>query len=154
MYYNGLKGGVFILNILFVCTGNTCRSPMAETIFNHLMSEDKKARSAGLFAANGSSAAYNAREVLHENGMQISHSSELLDETHLTWATLVLAMTTGHKILLMERFPGAADKIFTLKEYVNGNNGDLDVLDPYGGDLDVYRATFAELKALIGKISE
>ncbi|MEK3888516.1 low molecular weight protein arginine phosphatase [Bacillus sp. FSL K6-3431] len=142
------------MNILFVCTGNTCRSPMAEAIFNHLMSDDKKARSAGVFASKGSNAAYYAREVLQENNMKISHSSELLEETHLTWATLVLTMTAGHKTLLMDRFPGAADKIFTLKEYVNDNKGELDVLDPYGGGLEVYRETFTELKELIGKMSE
>ncbi|MBM7714485.1 low molecular weight protein arginine phosphatase [Siminovitchia sp. FSL H7-0308] len=141
------------MNILFVCTGNTCRSPMAEAIFHHIWNGKADARSAGLFAAEGSKAADHALKVLKENNMKLEHRSKQLQEEDIHWAKYVFTMTEGHKQMLMDMFPAAADKIFTLKEYVNGRNGDLDVIDPFGGDLEVYRSTFQELRGLIARLS-
>lgn len=140
------------LKILFVCTGNTCRSPMAEAFLNHQAPAGFHAKSAGVFANEGASAARNAITVLQENDIPITHNAQQLKETELFWADLILTMTASHKALIMNQFPGAADKIFTLKEYVNGGEGDLDVFDPYGGDVEMYRETFAELKQLISKL--
>ncbi|MBO1004800.1 low molecular weight protein arginine phosphatase [Pseudogracilibacillus auburnensis] len=142
------------MNILFVCTGNTCRSPMAAAIFNHLWSEKGEARSVGLFAANGANAAAHTVQVLKEEEIEINHSSKQLDVNDVEWASLVLTMTSQHKAMLMSQFPGAADKIFTLKEYVDGPDGELDIQDPYGGDLHIYRSTHSEMKALIERIFE
>lgn len=126
---------------------------MAEAIYNHLV-PGGRAKSAGVFADNGVSAAINTVEILQEKGIEIDHMSRLLDETQVNWATHIFTMTSGHKALVLDRFPWAADKIFTLKEYVDGNHSDLDVNDPYGGNMDVYRATYTELHGLIKKLSE
>lgn len=151
--YNRVKEVGEEMNILFVCTGNTCRSPMAEAIFNHIWNGKADVRSAGLFAAEGSEAAGHALQVLKENNMKLEHRSKQLREEDIHWAKYVFAMTRGHKQMLMDMYPAAADKIFTLKEYVDGRDGDLDVIDPFGGGLEVYRATFQELHDLIARLS-
>ncbi|MBS4206802.1 low molecular weight protein arginine phosphatase [Bacillus sp. FJAT-50079] len=143
------------MNILFICTGNTCRSPMAEAIYNHLTSDSAQAKSAGVFAMEGADAASHSIAVLEENGIVINHTSKNVNETDLTWADLILTMTNAHKDMLIGQFPIAAHKVFTLKEYANHtNDGDVDVFDPYGGDINVYRETFHELYQLIKRIAE
>ncbi|MFK4998783.1 low molecular weight protein arginine phosphatase [Bacillus sp. N9] len=131
------------MNILFICTGNTCRSPMAEAIYNHLTPDSASAKSAGVFAMEGANAASHSIAVLEENGIAINHTSKNVSETDLTWADLILTMTNAHKELLIGQFPIMAHKVFTLKEYANQTNGEnVDVFDPYGGDMDVYRKHF------------
>ncbi|MBY6272092.1 MAG: low molecular weight protein arginine phosphatase [Caldibacillus debilis] len=133
--------------VLFVCTGNTCRSPMAEAILNHMGVEGIEARSAGIFAVPGMEISENAREVLKENDMEFAHVSKPLTEREIEWADLILAMTKAHKAELMRKYPHAKEKIYTIKEYATGEEGD--VPDPYGGPLETYRETFSVLKEFI-----
>ncbi len=135
------------MNIYFVCTGNTCRSPMAEALFQSKDLEHMKVRSAGIYAMNGSDISENAKQVIVENGIEYTHFSRSLSEDDLRWADLVLTMTTAHKNLLLNTYPFAADKTFTFKEYIRPY-GSHDVSDPFGGDVSQYRKTFMELKSL------
>lgn len=136
------------MNIYFVCTGNTCRSPMAAAILSHKNLHNIAVKSAGVYALEGGEMSHNAQEVLNENGIAHAHKSSVVTEDDLKWADLVLTMTYSHKELLLRSFPKFADKVFTLKEYTTSETG-LDVSDPYGGDLTVYRQTFEELSKLI-----
>jgi protein arginine phosphatase len=136
--------------ILFVCTGNTCRSPMAEAILKNKNIDGVEVKSSGIFAINGGDASTNAKQVLVENKIEHQHQSTSLTHKEVEWATLILTMTSSHKAAIAENFPAAAQKTFTLKEFI-GKDGDVDVdvSDPFGGDIDMYRKTFNELEKLI-----
>ncbi|RFB17274.1 low molecular weight protein arginine phosphatase [Bacillus sp. HNG] len=135
--------------VLFVCTGNTCRSPMAEAILRKKAGESIEVKSAGIFASDGSPASTNTAHVLQEKGIECQHSSSLLTQDLIEWATCILTMTSHHKQAILHSFPEAQDKVFTLKEYVDS---DGDVSDPFGGPVDIYRETYAELEPLIEKV--
>lgn len=134
--------------VLFVCTGNTCRSPMAEAILKNKNLPDIEVRSAGIYAVNGSDASGHAKQVLAENNIQHGHRSTALTGNEVAWATIILTMTAAHKAAILQQFPDAAGKIFTLKEF-SGEKEHLDVVDPFGGDIETYRHTYQQLDTLI-----
>ncbi|MCA1032112.1 low molecular weight protein arginine phosphatase [Bacillus timonensis] len=137
-------------NILFVCTGNTCRSPMAEALLKYKKKDELHVRSAGVFANQGSEASYQTVQVLNEEGIPNQHRSSLLSEEHVKWATYILTMTTSHKQLINSQYPEAREKTFTLKEFVQEPAGyNLDISDPFGGSVKLYRETFKEMTTLI-----
>ncbi|MCM3116172.1 low molecular weight protein arginine phosphatase [Neobacillus sp. MER 74] len=136
--------------ILFVCTGNTCRSPMAEAILKNKQMDEIEVRSAGIYAANGSEASTHAKKVLEDNGIAHNHRSSLLTGVDVNWADLILTMTSSHKMAILQQYPEVSHKVFTLKEY-SGEGFNSDVVDPYGGSLAMYEQTFRELDELIDK---
>ncbi len=136
--------------ILFVCTGNTCRSPMAEAVLRHYGKEAFEVKSAGVFASAGSNASLHAIKALEEKGININHTSRQLTEDLLSWADTVLTMTENHKALIIEHFPDMKEKVHTLYEFVEDHSKDIS--DPFGGDLQVYQATLNELEDLIQRL--
>ena len=107
-------------NVLIVCTGNTCRSPMAESILKKLAEQRSLAidvRSAGVAAISGLPVSSHAAEALRRRQLPVPAGSTALTGQTAEWADLILTMTAGHKKAVLERFPSAAGKTYTLKEY-------------------------------------
>ncbi len=110
--------------MLFVCTGNTCRSPMAEAIFKQIVAEaglDIEVKSAGVSAMKGMPISDYSAQILTRKGIQANLTSSPVTEQSMLESELILAMTMNHKRHLIEKYPQAMDKIFTLKEYVEDN---------------------------------
>ncbi|WP_303968806.1 low molecular weight protein arginine phosphatase [Sporosarcina ureae] len=139
------------MNIYFICTGNTCRSPLAEALVNHANVPGFTAKSAGIHAIDGLPISSNSAQLLREEGISFSPYSNEVKSSEMEWADIVLTMTASHRDLLHSRFPDMKGKVFTLKEYAGTMPG-LDVHDPYGGDLATYRTTFNELTELINTV--
>lgn len=139
------------MKILFICTGNTCRSPMAEALLNHKVPEFK-VQSAGIYAGENERANQYAIEVLKDAGITCHHTSQSVTNELLNWADLVLTMTVQHKQLLVMQYPDDQEKYFTLKEYVydaDSSTMNDDISDPFGGELPIYQETFKELDTYI-----
>ena len=136
--------------IIFICTGNTCRSPMAEGLFRAHGGEDKTgltAASAGLFTQDGMPASQNAVVAAAELGADITvHRSRMLTPELARDARYLVCMTGAHYDRLCELFPDCADKVFTLLPE--------DISDPFGGDLETYRRAAAEIDKGVRSIIE
>lgn len=141
-------------NILFVCTGNTCRSPMAEAILRNYNLSDIEVKSAGVYAYGGQTASEYTVTVLDKHKIAQDHASSPLKGEDIEWATYVLTMTEGHKQLIASHYPHAIEKTFTLKEFVSDDPGNRDISDPFGGNEQVYEQTFHELSKWIKKLVE
>ncbi|APM41011.1 low molecular weight protein arginine phosphatase [Clostridium kluyveri] len=145
-------------NILFVCTGNTCRSCMAEVIFNSKSDiKDIKAVSAGLSVVPNSIASRNSVVVLKENiDVDISSRKALqLSNSMIKDSKIILTMTAYMRDILRQNFTNFKNKIYTLNEFVSLKG---DIKDPFGQDIYKYRIVYAELEnsisLLIKKLKE
>lgn len=110
--------------ILFVCTGNTCRSPLAEGMLRVMAKRrgiDVEVRSAGVAAVDGASVSRQSLDILRQKGVKEAFSSSSLSKPVVDRAALILTMTTDHKRAVIQRYPQAVDKTFTLKEYVEND---------------------------------
>jgi len=139
------------MNILFVCTGNTCRSPIAEALLKSRNIDGLQVRSAGIYASDGGRISQNSQLVLEEEKIPFTHAATSIDEALIDWADLVLTMTASHKHSLILGFPHAISKIYMYKEFVTPEDV-KDVSDPYGGDLFTYKSTFRELQVLTDEL--
>lgn len=138
--------------VLFVCTGNTCRSPMAEAILKNKQIPEIEVKSAGVYAETGQDASNYAKKVMKQNSLEHVHASQLLTDSEIEWATHIFTMTESHKALIMNTYPRAMDKTFTLKEFVTSDAINRDVMDPFGGSVERYNQTFNELHVLIDEL--
>ena len=129
------------MNILFVCTGNTCRSPMAERYLKSKNLPDVAVKSRGL-SADGSPVSKNSGLVMGEIGIDISnHISAQLNESDLAWSDKIICMSKSHKSVLS--FYADPKKLFVL------GNG---VFDPFGKDIDEYRKCRDEIFSAVDSL--
>lgn len=144
------------MKILFVCTGNTCRSNMAEALAGRLL-EDRfgsgsniEVCSAGLAATPEEAATPFAVEAMAWKGIDMSdYRASVLTWEMVQEADLVLTMTRGHLEQLNILFPGYHGKTFTLADFAGYGS---DIADPIGQSLDVYRRCACSLEELISRV--
>jgi len=128
--------------VLFVCTGNTCRSPMAEAVYNKMnASEDTFARSCGLYVCEREMSK-EATEALESIGIYgFEHTPRQIDDELMARADLVVGMTATHAQRMILAFPQYATKITSMP---------LEIEDPYGGDAEVYKLCLAQICEAVG----
>jgi protein arginine phosphatase len=138
--------GKELKRVLFVCTGNTCRSPMAEAILTHMSKQKQfslEVRSAGIYAEPGDNISPQAKEVLASEGIDTEHRAQRLDHDLLEWADVILTMTQQHKNAILLESPMSDEKVYTLTEYISDDS--FDIMDPYGSSVEVYRRCAEEI---------
>lgn len=141
------------LMVLFVCTGNTCRSPMAEALFRRLVADRLGCQpdeidqhgvvvaSAGLAAWAGGPASGHAVEIVAEAGADLrNHESQPLTESLVRQADVILTMTASHRAALLAQFPEAGGRVALLSP------DRRDVIDPIGGSLETYRTCAGQIR--------
>lgn len=140
------------MKLLFVCTGNTCRSPMAAALMNKLAEENKidvAAESAGIFAEQDSGASENAIEAMKSFEIDLAeHKAVQLTEKMIEDADIVLTMTSGQKMMIEGYAP---EKIFSIYEFLDRTG---EISDPYGGDLEEYMDTAEEIYEALVELTE
>lgn len=148
-------------HILLVCTGNTCRSPMAARLLQIALRERNLDRlfnvsSAGIAAISGQPAAGQAIETIAAYGASLEdHRSRMLDRDLVDGSWLILTMTQDHKESVLRLFPQALERVYTLGEFAGEPFGsDWEVPDPYGQSVEVYRRTGEALRRALERVAD
>ncbi|MDO4282171.1 MAG: low molecular weight protein arginine phosphatase [Clostridia bacterium] len=146
--------------ILFVCTGNICRSAMA----HHYMQKRVKdlgvqnnylIDSCGIYANNGEKSTSHAITVMEKYGVSLQcHRATNIYDVNIKDYDLIICMTLQHKQAILYIFPDIKEKVYTLKEYINQNTSDIDTKDPWGYGLDEYERCAEEIVHYVDKLLE
>jgi protein-tyrosine-phosphatase len=149
-------------HLLFVCTGNTCRSPLAEVLARRALDlrgwSHVEVRSAGVAAFPDVPASEGSLQVAHEEGLDLTgHQATPLTPSLIEWADLILTMSPGH--LPPIQAAGAGDRATVITDFARREGeGEADVpwgsgvADPVGGSLSRYRSTYRELEELVDRV--
>ena len=150
------------MKIMFICTGNICRSAMAEAMLKKMLKdkniENIEVCSSGIYADTGDIPTENAIEVVQENyNIDLSHHRATnIKESQIEKMDLILCATLSHKMAVVQFYPELKDKVFTMKEYAGltfeGMN--FDISDPWGYDKRVYENCAKEIQECLEKIVE
>jgi protein-tyrosine phosphatase len=138
--------------VLFICTANRCRSPMAEVLLRDLAGRHEEGtqwqvQSAGTWAEPGQPATQLAQAVMAARRLNLAdHRSRPLDEPLLQAADVILVMTRHHQEALKAEFPAVAGRVYLMSQLLDQK---FDIEDPYGGSRDDYEACAADLQHIL-----
>ncbi len=139
-------------SVLFVCTANQCRSPMAEALLKDLAAQygetDRwRIQSAGTWAEPGRAATSPAQTVMQRRNIDLTaHRSRPVDEQLLAESAVILVMTRHHQEALRAEFPAVSGKIYLVSQLIDRS---FDIEDPYGGSLEDYELCAADLQQIL-----
>lgn len=148
------------MKIMFICTGNICRSAMAEGMMKKLAKDnnlDLDICSCGIYAEDGDYATYNAVEAARYYDANIEgHRATNIRKSKIKEMDIILCATESHKQSVLYMYPELKEKVFTMKEYaeLDKNGQDMDIKDPWGYDMNVYQNCAEEIEKCLIKIIE
>lgn len=148
------------MNIMFVCTGNTCRSAMAEGLAKKEIKDknlDINVSSSGIFAMKGEHASFNSVAIMKEYDVDIvTHTATPIEESKIEEMDYIFCATYGHKSQVIAKYPELEDKVYTMKEYasLSKDGEEMNISDPWGFDINTFRMCAAEISLCVDKIIE
>lgn len=147
-------------SVMFICTGNICRSPMAHAYMQKKVYDLNKESeyiisSCGTQAVQGQSATDNAINSMKRYGIDLTnHRATHIENSDIMNCDLIFALTENHKKQILEVYPSLNSKVFVLKAYINEKEKYIDIDDPWGLDINVYDATAKDIVENIDKLIE
>lgn len=151
------------MKVMYVCTGNICRSAMAHRLLEKKLQElgrnDIEVYSCGVYAQTGDVPTWEAKTVMKDeyNVDMSKHRATHIKNSEIEKMDIILCATTSHKIAILDMYPQLDKKVFTMKEYVSYHrqyHDDIDIKDPWGYDIETYRSCVAEIEECINLLLE
>lgn len=146
------------MKIMFICTGNICRSAMAHAFLkNKVKDKDIEVYSCGTHAYDGDTVPYYTIEAMKDYDIDITnHRATNIKNSKIEKIDIILCATIEHKMITLEMYPNLKDKVYTMKEYVglDEEGKDPNVNDPWGYDLFTYRKCATEINEITDRIVE
>lgn len=143
------------MKVMFICTGNICRSAMAHKMLEKKAKEENKdieVYSCGVFAEDGDVPTYEGIDVMREYGIDLSkHRATNIRNSNIKDMDVILCATNSHKNNVISMYPELKEKVYTMKEYAGYDKKDIDIKDPWGYGIATYRMCAAEIEECINE---